>query len=68
MDWALRPMVAIAGYEAGRGQAAYGMLREDFKWEGSLEEVRERTASHVEKVLLKHHADCKWNKTGRRRS
>ena len=29
-----------------------GMLREDFTWEGSLEDVRERAASQVEKVLL----------------
>jgi DNA-binding NtrC family response regulator len=41
-----------------------GMLREDFTWEGSLEEVRERAASQVEKVLLESTMrDCKWNKT-----
>jgi len=41
-----------------------GMLREDFKWEGSLEDVRERAASQVEKVLLESTMrDCKWNKT-----
>jgi DNA-binding NtrC family response regulator len=41
-----------------------GMLPEDFKWEGSLEEVTERAASHVEKVLLESTMkDCKWNKT-----
>jgi DNA-binding NtrC family response regulator len=41
-----------------------GMLREDFKWEGSLEEVRERAASQVEMVLLESTMrDCKWNKT-----
>jgi DNA-binding NtrC family response regulator len=41
-----------------------GMLPEDFKWEGSLEEVTERAASHVEKILLESTMkDCKWNKT-----
>jgi DNA-binding NtrC family response regulator len=41
-----------------------GMLPEDFKWEGSLEEVTERAASHVERVLLEGTMkDCKWNKT-----
>jgi DNA-binding NtrC family response regulator len=41
-----------------------GMLREDFTWEGSLEEVRERAASQVEKVLLESTMRyCKWNKT-----
>jgi DNA-binding NtrC family response regulator len=41
-----------------------GMLPDDFKWEGSLEEVTERAASHVEKALLESTMkDCKWNKT-----
>jgi len=41
-----------------------GMLPEDFKWEGSLEEVTDRAASHVEKVMLESTMkDCKWNKT-----
>ena len=41
-----------------------GMLPENFKWEGSLEEVTERAASHVEKVMLESTMkDCKWNKT-----
>jgi DNA-binding NtrC family response regulator len=41
-----------------------GMLPEDFKWEGSLEEVTGRAASHVEKLLLESTMkDCKWNKT-----
>jgi DNA-binding NtrC family response regulator len=41
-----------------------GMLPEDFKWEGSLEEVTGRAADHVEKVLLESTMrDCKWNKT-----
>ena len=41
-----------------------GMLPADFKWEGSLEEVKERAASHVEKVWLESTMrDCKWNKT-----
>jgi len=40
------------------------MLPEDFKWEGSLEEVTDRAASHVEKVMLESTMkDCKWNKT-----
>jgi DNA-binding NtrC family response regulator len=41
-----------------------GMLRGDFQWEGSLEEVTGRAASHVERVLLESTMqDCKWNKT-----
>jgi DNA-binding NtrC family response regulator len=41
-----------------------GMLPEDFKWEGSLEEVTGRAANHVEKVLIESTMrDCKWNKT-----
>jgi DNA-binding NtrC family response regulator len=45
-------------------QLPAGMLPADFRWEGSLEEVTERAASHVEKVLLESTMkDCKWNKT-----
>jgi two-component system response regulator PilR (NtrC family) len=41
-----------------------GMLPGDFQWEGSLEEVTGRAASHVERVLLESTMqDCKWNKT-----
>src|SRR2546425_7422268 len=41
-----------------------GMLAENFNWEGSLEEVTGRAASHVEKVLLENTMrECKWNKT-----
>jgi DNA-binding NtrC family response regulator len=41
-----------------------GMLPEKFNWEGSLEEVTTRAASHVEKVLLENTMrECKWNKT-----
>jgi transcriptional regulator with GAF, ATPase, and Fis domain len=41
-----------------------GMLPEKFDWEGTLEEVTGRAASHVEKVLLENTMrDCKWNKT-----
>src|SRR5438445_554686 len=41
-----------------------GMLAENFRWEGSLEEVTGRAASHVEKVLLENTMrECKWNKT-----
>src|SRR5437588_4545676 len=41
-----------------------GMLAENFNWEGSLEEVSGRAASHVEKVLLENTMrECKWNKT-----
>jgi len=40
------------------------MLPEKFNWEGSLEEVTSRAASHVEKLLLENTMrDCKWNKT-----
>jgi two-component system response regulator AtoC len=41
-----------------------GMLPGNFNWEGSLEEVTERAASHVEKLMLENTMrDCKWNKT-----
>ncbi len=46
------------------GQLPAGMLAENFNWEGSLEEVTARAASHVEKVLLENTMrECKWNKT-----
>jgi DNA-binding NtrC family response regulator len=41
-----------------------GMLPEKFCWEGSLEEVTQRAAGHVERVLLESTLrDCQWNKT-----
>jgi len=41
-----------------------GMLPEKFSWEGSLVEVTQRAASHVERVLLESTLrDCQWNKT-----
>src|ERR1700732_1159537 len=45
-------------------QLPVGMLPESFNWEGSLEEVTGRAASHVEKALLENTmGECKWNKT-----
>jgi DNA-binding NtrC family response regulator len=41
-----------------------GMLPENFNWNGSLEEVTERAANHVERVLLESTLkECQWNKT-----
>ena len=41
-----------------------GMLPEKFSWEGSLEQVTQRAAGHVERVLLESTLrDCQWNKT-----
>lgn len=41
-----------------------GMLPEKFSWEGSLEEVTQRAAGHVERLLLENTLrDCQWNKT-----
>jgi DNA-binding NtrC family response regulator len=41
-----------------------GMLPEKFNWEGSLEDVTQRAANHVERVLLESTLrDCHWNKT-----
>jgi DNA-binding NtrC family response regulator len=41
-----------------------GMITENFNWEGTLEEVTGRAASHVERVLLENTMrECKWNKT-----
>jgi DNA-binding NtrC family response regulator len=46
------------------GQLPGGMLAESFNWEGPLEEVTARAASHVEKALLESTMrECKWNKT-----
>lgn len=41
-----------------------GMLPEKFSWDGSLEEVSQRAAGHVERVLLESTLrECQWNKT-----
>ena len=41
-----------------------GMLPEKFSWEGSLEQVTQRAAGHVERALLESTLrDCQWNKT-----
>jgi len=41
-----------------------GMLEENFKWEGTLEEVTGRAVEHVERVVLENMLrECKWNKT-----
>ena len=41
-----------------------GMLPEQFKWEGSLEEVTDRAVSHIEHIMLENTLrECKWNKT-----
>jgi DNA-binding NtrC family response regulator len=41
-----------------------GMLPDKFSWEGSLEEVTQRAAGHVERVLLESALrECQWNKT-----
>jgi DNA-binding NtrC family response regulator len=46
------------------GDVPAGMLSEKFNWEGSLEEVTNRAAAHVEKILLENTMrNCKWNKT-----
>jgi DNA-binding NtrC family response regulator len=41
-----------------------GMLPEKFSWDGSLEEITQRAAGHVERVVLESTLrDCQWNKT-----
>src|SRR6267154_1071174 len=41
-----------------------GMLPEKFSWDGSLEEVTQRAAGHVERTLLENTLrECQWNKT-----
>ena len=46
------------------GAVPDGMLPEKFSWDGSLEEVSQRAASHVERVLLESTLrECQWNKT-----
>jgi DNA-binding NtrC family response regulator len=41
-----------------------GMLPEKFNWDGSLEEVTQRAAGHVERILLESTLrECQWNKT-----
>jgi two-component system response regulator AtoC len=40
------------------------LLPEQFKWDGTLEEVTARAVGHVERVLLESALrECKWNKT-----
>lgn len=40
------------------------LLPEQFKWDGTLEEVTARAVGHVERVLLESTLrECKWNKT-----
>lgn len=40
------------------------LLPEKFNWEGSLEEVTQRAAGHVERAMLENTLrDCQWNKT-----
>ena len=46
------------------GAVPDGILPEQFSWDGSLEEVSQRAASHVERVLLESTLrECQWNKT-----
>jgi transcriptional regulator with GAF, ATPase, and Fis domain len=41
-----------------------GLLPEKFSWDGSLEDVTQRAAGHVERVMLESTLrDCQWNKT-----
>ena len=41
-----------------------GMLPQKFDWSGTLEQVTNRAAGHVEKALLENTMrECKWNKT-----
>ena len=41
-----------------------GMLPPEFDWEGTLQEVSDRAAGHVERILLENALrECKWNKT-----
>lgn len=45
-------------------QMPSGMLPEQFNWKGTLQQVTERAASHVEKMMLENTMrECKWNKT-----
>jgi DNA-binding NtrC family response regulator len=46
------------------GALPVGMLPEKFSWDGSLEEVTQRAAGHVERILLESTLrECQWNKT-----
>jgi DNA-binding NtrC family response regulator len=41
-----------------------GVLPEDFRWEGTLEEVSGRAAAHVERILIASALrEARWNKT-----
>jgi DNA-binding NtrC family response regulator len=41
-----------------------GMLPPSFQWEGTLEEVANRAAAHVERAMLEAAMrECRWNKT-----
>src|SRR5262249_3229894 len=46
------------------GAVPAGMLPENFNWSGTLEEVNNRAAAHVEGARLEATLrECKWNKT-----
>jgi DNA-binding NtrC family response regulator len=52
--------------ENREGQQALplGMLPQDFRWEGTLEEVSGRAAAHVERILIENALrEARWNKT-----
>ncbi|MFY9528470.1 MAG: sigma-54 dependent transcriptional regulator [Candidatus Acidiferrales bacterium] len=45
-------------------QVPAGMLREEFLWEGPLEEVSQRAVAHVERLKIQNALhESKWNKT-----
>ncbi len=58
------PALHLAAPMAAPGQVPSGMLPDDFKWEGSLEEVTARAVAHAERAKIEAALrECKWNKT-----
>lgn len=54
----------LPGLRPGKHEVPAGMLPEGFSWDGPLQEVSERAAAHVERVLIENALrETRWNKT-----
>ena len=58
------PGLQLPAARPGRDQMPEGMLRDEFLWEGPLEEVSQRAVAHVERYKIENALrESKWNKT-----
>ena len=54
----------LPGLRPEKREVPAGMLPEEFSWEGPLQDVSERAAGHVERVLIENTLrETRWNKT-----